>query len=191
MSSGFKYDRINIELRRGLVLELLSKGETNQSVIAKKLNVSPALISLDVQYLREKAQEEVQTHIQEVIPFEYKRSRVALNNLIQRANEILDKTKDDPKMQLQVINTLAYLWAEKRSSTTDGSIIEQAYKRVKTLEEIQKRDTSLNNEEAVFSEDDIKEEAESEPSNTKITTIDDQDTDTALEPDPEEDPREE
>jgi DNA-binding NarL/FixJ family response regulator len=48
MDSDLKYDKINIELRRGEVLKLLARGHS-QTDIAKKLNVSNALISLDVQ----------------------------------------------------------------------------------------------------------------------------------------------
>ena|ERR687895_2938251 len=62
MNSDLKYDKINIELRRGKVLELLAKGNS-QTEIAKALNVSNALISLDIQYLREQAQKELETHI--------------------------------------------------------------------------------------------------------------------------------
>src|SRR5918992_6055933 len=61
-NSDLKYDKINIELRRGKVLELLAKGNS-QTEIAKALNVSNALISLDIQYLREQAQKELETHI--------------------------------------------------------------------------------------------------------------------------------
>ena len=86
--------------------------------MAEELQLHPSTISLDVQYLKTKAQEELRTHIQERIPFEYQRSRQAINDLIRRANEILDNTKDDPKTQLQVINTLANLLARNMSLTT-------------------------------------------------------------------------
>lgn len=156
-------ERNLINLRRSKILELLSKGYTNQAEIARTLNISEPTVSRDVSFLKEQAQEELRTHIQERIPFEYQRSRQAINDLIRRANEILDNTKDDPKTQLQVINTLANLWAGNMSLTTDGSTIEQAYKRVQTLEEIQKR----SSEEAVFSDKEVKEyyqqEGESAP----------------------------
>jgi predicted transcriptional regulator len=63
MSRDLKYEKANIELRRGKVLELLSKGHS-QTEIAKTLNVSNALISLDLQYIKEKAQKELETHIE-------------------------------------------------------------------------------------------------------------------------------
>jgi transcriptional regulator len=66
MSTSSKYTKINIELRRGEVLKLLAKGHS-QADIAKSLNVSAALISLDVQFLKEQAQRELRVHIKEVI----------------------------------------------------------------------------------------------------------------------------
>jgi DNA-binding NarL/FixJ family response regulator len=47
MNTDLKYEKANIELRRGKVLELLTKGHS-QTEIANSLNVSNALISLDI-----------------------------------------------------------------------------------------------------------------------------------------------
>jgi hypothetical protein len=73
MNSDLKYDKINIELRRGKVLELLSKGY-NQRTIAEKLNVSDALISLDIQWIREQSKEGLRTPLQEKLPYEFARA---------------------------------------------------------------------------------------------------------------------
>lgn len=63
-------------------------------------------------------------------------------------------------MALSIINTLANLHAANMSLNSDGNIIQQAYDKVSTLEEIQKR----RSEEAVFSEEDLtKEDTNPEP----------------------------
>ena len=72
MNSDLKYDKINIELRRGKVLELLSKGY-NQRTIAE-LNVSDALISLDIQWIREQSKEGLRTPLQEKLLYEFARA---------------------------------------------------------------------------------------------------------------------
>jgi hypothetical protein len=165
MSSDFKYNKINIDLRRGKVLEFLSKGETNQSVIATKLGVSPALISIDIQFLKEQARENLRTHLQEKLPFEHSRALTGLNDLLRRANEILDNTKD-PKLQLSTINTLANLYAGILTMASDGNIIQQAMNRVEELEDIKrgKFENTASNSDASRDEDaDIVESEEDTP----------------------------
>ena len=183
MSGDIRFTKTARDWRRNIVLQKLSKGYT-QAEIAKELNIHPSTISLDVQYLKTKAQEELKTHIQEVIPFEFQKGRQAIFNLIKKANEILENSSDDPKLQLQVINVLTNLWMANSNLNSEGNIIEQAYRKVQTLLEIHER----RSEEAVFSEADLKDEdtnPDREP--TKITTIDDADT----APEPEEETEEE
>jgi IS30 family transposase len=181
ISEDIKFIRTAIDWRRQIVLQKLSKG-WSQSDIARDLHLHPSTISLDVQFLREQSQRELQTHIKEVIPFEYQKSKQAIQDLIRKANEILDANSEDPKLQLSVINVLTNLWMANSNINSQGDIIQQAYDKVSTLEEIQKR----RSEEAVFSEQDLKDEdVNSDP--VKITTIDEQDT----APEPEEETEEE
>ena len=132
--SNFKYNKANIELRRSKCLELLSKGHS-QNDISKALNVSPALISLDLQFLREQARNNLRYHLQEKLPFEHSRALTGLNDLLKKANGILDNAKD-PKLQLNTINVLANLYAGILTMATDGNIIQQAMERVEQLEDI-------------------------------------------------------
>ena len=132
MSTDLKYDKINIELRRGKVLELLARGHS-QSDIAKKLNVSNALISLDVQFLKEQAQRELRVHIKEVIPYEYARAITGINDILRRASEMLDKTTD-PKIQLQTMTLLLQLYGNILQMATEGGVVREAMKMVKGFE---------------------------------------------------------
>jgi predicted transcriptional regulator len=131
MNTDLKYDKINIELRRGKVLELLAKG-CSQTEIAKTLNVSNALISLDIQYLREQAQKELETHIESKIPLEYTRAMAGLNILLRKANETLDNATD-PKIKLQTMALLMDLYNSIMTLNTNGGIIQQAMKRFNIL----------------------------------------------------------
>ena len=134
--SNFKYNKANIELRRSKCLELLSKGHS-QNDISKILNVSPALISLDIQFLKEQARANLRFHLQEKLPFEHSRALTGLNDLLKKANGILDNAKD-PKLQLNTINVLANLYAGILTMATDGNIIQQAMDRVEELEDIKR-----------------------------------------------------
>ena len=149
-----RYTKDMISWRRDFVLQKLSKG-WNQTQIAKELKLHTSTISLDVQYLREQAQQDLQTHIKETIPFEFKKSKQAISDLIFKANEILQKTNDE-KIQMQMINTLANLWAANMNLNSEGNIIQQAYDKVSTLEEVQKRavvSTASTDEETKEKED--------------------------------------
>jgi transcriptional regulator len=48
-----------VEWRRAKVLELMSKGETNQSEIARILHVDRSIVCRDVAYLRQQAKENI------------------------------------------------------------------------------------------------------------------------------------
>jgi hypothetical protein len=166
LSSSFKYNKVNIELRRGKVLELLSKGHSQIS-ISKTLGVSAGLISLDIQFLKEQARENLRTHLQEKLPFEHARAMTGINDLLRKANDILDKTAD-PKLQLQTINVLASLYAGILTMATDGGIIQQAMEKVEQLEDIKRGKYENSNEEPVTDEDaDILEESDDVPTETE------------------------
>lgn len=62
----------SLEWRRSKVLELSSQGHS-QPEIARILQVSQPTINRDITYLRQKAQENLQKHIQEKLPEEYQR----------------------------------------------------------------------------------------------------------------------
>jgi hypothetical protein len=57
-----KYSRQNIQLRRAEVLRLQAMGESESS-IARSLGVSQAIVSLDVQFLREEARNKIAEHL--------------------------------------------------------------------------------------------------------------------------------
>jgi DNA-binding MarR family transcriptional regulator len=54
-----------IEWRRAKVMELLSKGENNQSEIARILQVDKSIICRDIAYLRQRAKTNIKRYIDE------------------------------------------------------------------------------------------------------------------------------
>jgi lambda repressor-like predicted transcriptional regulator len=151
MSDDFKFTKSAIDWRRNTVLEKLAKGYS-QAQIAKELQLHPSTISLDVQYLKERASNELKTHLTEKLPFEHARVTSGINDLLQRTYAILDKTTD-PKMQLQTISVLTGLYSTVMSLATDASVIEQSLKRLEVW-----RDRN----EAIFSAEDVNEGKENE-----------------------------
>jgi hypothetical protein len=152
-------ERNLINLRRSKVLELLSKGHTNQAKIARTLNISEPTVSRDIKFLKEQAQEELQTHIQERLPLEYTRAMTGINNVLRRASEILDQATDY-KVKLEAMKLLMDLYKSVMSLATDGGIVERAMKIVKGLEgDISKvKMSSDEDEEDLEDEEDIEDE---------------------------------
>jgi predicted transcriptional regulator len=160
--SKAKFTKSALEWRRSLVLSKLSKG-WSQADIARELKLHPSTISLDVQYLKERKRESLRTHLQQELPFEHARAMTGINDLLRKANEILDNTKD-PKLQLQTINVLANLYAGILTMASDGNIIQQAMEKVELLEDIKRgKFENSNSEEQATDDDDIIESEEDIP----------------------------
>jgi transcriptional regulator len=59
-----------VEWRRAKVMELLSKGESNQSEIARILQVDKSIVCRDIAYLRQQAKDNIKRYIDERLPEE-------------------------------------------------------------------------------------------------------------------------
>ena len=57
-----------IEWRRDKIMELLSKGKSNQSEIARVLHVDKSIVCRDIAYLRQQAKEDIKKYIDERLP---------------------------------------------------------------------------------------------------------------------------
>jgi transcriptional regulator len=169
LCADFKYEKENIELRRGRVLELLARGHS-QREIAKSLNVSDALISLDMQYIKESSRRELETHIQERIPLEYKRAMTGMNNVLKRVSEILDNATDN-KTKLEAMKLMMDLYRSIMNIATDGVTFEQAIKWIedrkkiqltpeeeKQMKEVLASESVVEEDEETEAEEDVKEE---------------------------------
>ncbi len=66
-------------------MELMSKGETNQSEIARILLVDRSIVCRDVAYLRQQAKENITRYVDERLPEEYEKCLVGLNSILKEA----------------------------------------------------------------------------------------------------------
>jgi hypothetical protein len=73
---------------------MMSKGETNQSEIAKILQVDKSVISKDVAVIREQSREDLEKHIQERLPLEYQNCMTGIGRVIRMACDITEKPID-------------------------------------------------------------------------------------------------
>ena len=83
-----------LEWRRSKVVELRSGG-LSQTEIARELQVSKALISLDMQYLRNQAKESIKEYVTEHLPEQYQVCLSALDTILKYAFEIFETSSDN------------------------------------------------------------------------------------------------
>src|SRR5918994_7138081 len=159
---GLKYTKENIELRRARVLELLVAGR-NQSYISRNLGVSNALISLDIQFLKEKSKRQLESHFSEELPFIYFKSLEGLTRVLEKVSEILESGPDN-KTKMECLRLQAELHRLMLGAGTDGSVIQKAMNMVKVIAPLPGEDIPTK------SESESKEEEESEEDNDNDTT---------------------
>jgi orotate phosphoribosyltransferase-like protein len=82
-----------IEWLRDKVLELSSQGHS-QTDIADTLHVNKPVINRDMAYLKQQAQENLKTHIQDKLPEEYQNCMTGINQVLKICWEIVNKSKN-------------------------------------------------------------------------------------------------
>jgi hypothetical protein len=137
-----------IQWRRAKVLELSSQGNT-QTDIAKTLHVGEATISRDISSLRQQAQINLRTHINDKLPEEYQNCMVGINQVLKICWEIVNKSRNvnndngngqtvtmtDNKTVLQALALINDCNKYKMDLTTNGVVITDAIKFVQTNKE--------------------------------------------------------
>ena len=149
-----------IEWRRNKVQELLIKGY-NHYEIADTLKIPRTTVSRDVGYLRQKAQEQLKTHIQDRLPEEYQNCMAGINRVLKLTLEVADKPTDD-KTRLQALALANDCYKYKIDLTTNGVVVTDAIKYVQAqLDHVNKTEKSLLQ--------DIKEDNEKENTDMQKT----------------------
>ena len=92
MSTKIKANEI--QWRRSKILELRGIG-LSQAEIARELQVSEACISLDMQYLREQAKENIKQYTTQHLPEQYQVCLAALDTILKNTFVILQKSQDN------------------------------------------------------------------------------------------------
>jgi predicted transcriptional regulator len=120
-NSELTYNKHLIQLRRSKVLELWSKG-WSQERIANELGVSQSLISLDIQFIQSQGREEMQSFITELLPNSIKKTLVSLNLITLEAWNMVDNSHDD-NTKLQALKLIKDTEADKIGIVSNVDII--------------------------------------------------------------------
>jgi hypothetical protein len=161
MSVSMQKKQQLIEWRRSKVLEYHSQGYS-MTEITNMLHVkNVSTISRDLEYLREKAQENLKTHIQQKLPEEFQRCLTGMNQVLKLCWQIANNTKPsgldlddnksntvttgDDRTRLQALALINDCYKYIMDLTTNGVVITDAIKFVQTNKE--KLTTAMSNKE--------------------------------------------
>ena len=121
--------------RRNKVQDFLIQG-LNQYEIADILKVSQPTINNDVQFLREKASEIMQNHIQDVLPAEFQSCLAGINRVLKMTWQIANNadnnscevvsSKVEDKIKLQALALANECYKYKMDLVTNGVVIKDA-----------------------------------------------------------------
>jgi transposase-like protein len=144
LTSEARHQQQELEFRRSLVLQYSSQGYSIRD-IAQKLQVGKSSIDRDLQFLKHKAQENLQHHIHEVVPMEYERCMTGMKYNLKQTLEIAE-TAADPKTKLQARAIANDCYKYIMDLTTNGVVITDAMnfviqksEQVNTLQKLDKR----------------------------------------------------
>ena len=165
-----KNERLRIvEWRRSKVLELSSQGNS-QPEISRTLQISIGTVNKDLAYIRQQAQENLKTHIQDKLPKEYQNCMVGINQVLKICWEIVNKSRNinsdngqtvtvtDNKTVLQASALINDCNKYKMDLTTNGVVITEAIKFVQTNKEKLTMSTKEDNSGKESSEPDYDED---------------------------------
>jgi hypothetical protein len=125
-SRNLKYEKENIELRRGKVLELDARGYS-QHDISKVLNVSIGLVNSDLKIIREQARENIRLYINERLPEEYNKCLLGLNSILKESWTLSYKT-DDTREKIQALSLAKQCYDAKLDLLTNVDVVEDVIK---------------------------------------------------------------
>ena len=131
-----------LEWRRSKVIEMRSRG-LSHGEIAQQLQVSRALISSDIAYLRNQAKETIKEYVTEHLPEQYQVCLSALDTILKHAFEIL-QTSDDNREKLQAMELFKDTHLVKLELLSNATTIDSAlhYIRSKQQQEQHKKSYS-------------------------------------------------
>jgi hypothetical protein len=148
MSSSMQQQQ-QVEWRRAKVLELISKGETNQSEIAKVLHVDRSIVCRDVAYLRQQAKENITKYVDERLPEEYEKCLVGLNSILKEAwamSQTDDNVKSDKIKDLALAKEC---YAMKLGLLTNATVVDDAIRFVTSHAVVPKTTEKANSDDRV------------------------------------------
>src|SRR6187200_3491851 len=141
-----------IEWRRAKVMELLSKGESNQSEIASMLQVDRSIICRDIAYLRQQAKTNIKRYIDEWLPEEYEKCLVGLTAITKEAWTTSQQT-EDKREKIQALSLAKECYSMKLDLLTNATVVDDAIRFVSQKSKEKIKSISSSEDEKAESND--------------------------------------
>jgi predicted transcriptional regulator len=127
-----------LEWRRSKVVEMRARG-MSQIEIAHELQVSRTAITSDIQYLRSQGKESIKEYATEYLPEQYQVCLTALDEIIKRAFDIIEKS-DDNREKLQAMQLFKDTHLVKLGLLSDATTIDSALNYIKSKRQKQQEE---------------------------------------------------
>jgi hypothetical protein len=124
------------------MMELLSKGESNQSEIARILQVDKSIVCRDIAYLIQQSNANIKKYIHERLPEEYEKCMVGLTAILREAWNMTQQS-EDKREKIQALSLAKDCYSMKLDLLTNATVVDDAI-RSKSKEEL--KSSSSNNE---------------------------------------------
>jgi hypothetical protein len=118
-----------IEWRRAKVMELLSEGESNQSEIARILQIDKSIVCRDIAYLRQQAKTNIKKYIDERLPEEYEKSFSGINSILKEAWNTSQQAQDK-REKIQALSLAKECYSMKLDLLTNATVVDDAIRLV-------------------------------------------------------------
>ena len=110
-------------------MEILSKGESNQSEIARILQVDKSIICRDLSYLRQQSRNNINNIIDERLPEEYEKYLVGLNAIVKEA-WTTSQQAEDRREKIQALSLAKECYGMKLDLLTNATVVDDAIRFV-------------------------------------------------------------
>jgi DNA-binding MarR family transcriptional regulator len=137
-----------IDWRRAKVMELLSKGESNQSEIARVLQVDKSIICRNIAYLKLQGKDNIKRYIDERLPEEYEKCLVGLTAITKEACNTAQST-EGKREKIHLLSLAKECYSMKLDLLTNATVVDDAIRL-----ETNSRDRRNDDETAQESEND-------------------------------------
>jgi hypothetical protein len=114
-------------------MELLSKGESNQSEIARVLQVNRSIISRDIAHIRQQSRHNIRKYIDERLPEEYEKCLVGLTAILREAWSTSQQT-EDRREKTQALSLAKECYSMKLDLLTNATVVDDAIRFVSESE---------------------------------------------------------
>ena len=107
----------------------MSKGENNQSEIARILHIDRSIVTRDLAYFRQQAKEAFKTYLDERLPEEYEKCFTGLKSILKEAWNI-ESQSEDKREKIQALSLAKECYAMMLDLVSSAPVVERAIRFV-------------------------------------------------------------